>query len=206
MCPRVLGNIQTVDIISRRSDLAVAVDLVIDSSVMPNVTLPTIISRGEVLAKYIPNDASAHVGKYRPYPESNCLAAFAANSTAFSLDPTLRGAAWFVPGDVIEGVDGTVLGTIQSYNPATGAGVLVANSVSAYGGAGQAVRIAQANWSLASKAGLILEDEELVEAALDLPCAGYREGFFVQSLTSLTAAAITALGAYAVTPNEIRVQ
>jgi hypothetical protein len=207
MCPRVLGDIKTVDIISRFSNLAVTLNCLLDSSVMPVAsTVDTIINRGEVLAKYVPSDSSAHVGKYRPYAESNVTAAFATNSINFTLDASIRSAAWFIPGDVIEGVDGTALGTIATYNPATGVGTLAANASNAYGSGGQAVRLAAANWTLGSKLGLILVDECIVEAGVDQPVAGYREGFFVQSLTSLTAAAITALGAAVETPGEVRIQ
>lgn len=205
MCPRLLGDIKTTDIISRNPDLAVALNILLDSTVMP--AYPQVINRGEVLAKYVPSDASAHVGKYRPYAESNCTSAFSTGSAAFSLDPTIRASQWFLPGDVIEGVDGTALGTIATYDPLTGEGTLTGNSSNAYGSGGQAVRLAVAKWTLGNKLGMILQDETLVEASGDdVPVAGWREGFFVQSRTSLTAAAITALGAYVETPGEVRIQ
>ena len=196
MSPRLLGDIKTVAILSRYEHLAVAMNCIIDSSVMPvsSAGLPQIINRGEVLAAYVPDDESDHVGKYRPYAESVVAGAFAENSVNFTLTPAQRGAQWFIPGDVIETTAGVAIGTIATYNPATGVGTFTEDS-EAVVAIGASVRLVSTNWGLANKLGLILEDEVLVEYEFDLPTSAYREGFFNQSMTSLTTAAIASLGA-----------
>lgn len=226
MAPRLLGDIKTVDIISRYRPLAVALNCLLDSSVLPNALSlgapagsPQIINRGEVLAAYVPNDASVHVGKYRPYAEGTVTTAFATNSVNFAIapynvnSPGTRPAQWFVPGDVVTDSLGNALGTIATFNATTGVGTLTANSsnVLAIGGI---MILAAANWSLGSKLGIILEDEELVEQGSDQPTSAYREGFFNVSLTSLTPAAVAALsasymegpGVVASASNEVRIQ
>jgi len=200
---RLLGDIKTTDIVARRADLAVAQEVVLDSSVIPS---GTVINRGEVLAKYVPSDASAHVGKHRPYAEGPVTGAFSTAAKTFTLDVTVRAALQFQPGDVIEGTDGTALGTIATYDPATGAGTLVANSANNLAADGtKSARLAKANWALDLKRGMILQDECIVEG-IDLPQSAFREGFFVKSRTSLTASAISELGAVEETSNEVRIQ
>lgn len=203
MSPRLLGDIQNSDIISRRSDLAVKQEAVIDNSIHPT---GDILHRGDVLAKYVPNDASVHVGKFRAYAEGTVTTAFATNSINFAVDPTVRASLSFKVGDAIENASGSVLlGTIATFSPSTGIGTLAANSaaVLAIGGI---VRLVKANWALNNKQGLILEDELIMEDTDKANVAGIREGFVVLSRTSLTASAISELGAVEETDDEVRIQ
>lgn len=192
---RVLGDIKTTDIIARRADLAVAQECLLDNAFVP---ANTVINRGELLMKSQAN------GLFRPYAESNTSVSFSNAAKTFTLDASIRASVNFQVGDVIEGVDATVLGTIASYNPLTGVGALVANSTSNYA-APNAVRVAKANFAVNNKQGLILQDE-VIMGADDLPVSAFREGFFVKSRTSLTASAISELAAVEETSNEVRIQ
>ena len=190
---RLLGNIQTTDIISRYRELAVPMDVLLDSTQF--AVYAARISRGELLMKYVPNDASVHVGKYRPYCEGTVTTAFGAGSINFAFNPATRASQNFLVGDVITDSLGNALGTILTYNPATGVGTLTGNSTNVLAIGGIAI-VSAANWALGGKQGMVLEDDQLIEASgSDEPVAAYREGFFVQALTSITATAITALGA-----------
>jgi hypothetical protein len=199
---RLLGDIKNSDLIARRSDLKVSLEAVIDSSIHAS---GTILNRGEVLAKYVPADASVHVGKFRAYAESNTTGAgFANNSVNFTLDPAIRAGLNFLPGDVIEGVTGALaLGTIATYNSATGVGTLTGNSTNNLA-AGNAVRLQKATWALNNKTGLVLEDELLMEGE-DQAVSGVREGFLVVNRSALTTSAISEIGGTLVEANEVRI-
>jgi hypothetical protein len=183
-------------LVSRHDQLAVETSFLIDNAVHAS---------GETLAKGTLMGKLAS-GKYRAYAEAFVSVAFANNAKTFTLDPTNPACKHFRVGDVIQGTDGTALGTIATFNPATGVGTLVANSTTSFAADGvNAVRIPLATVALASSAGKLLKDEVTMEDT-DLVATGFFEGFFVKSLTTLTAAAMTALGAITIETDEVRLK
>lgn len=199
--PTILGPITTMNPVSRFEQMAVAVEAIIDNAVHPSGTK---LLRGVLLAKIVSGNGTA--GNYRAYAEGTVKTsgAFSTAAATFTLDPATAGGLIgnFQVGDVIEGTDGTALGTILTYNPVTGVGTLTGNSTSNYT-AGNTVRITEASVSIASKNGRILKDEVLMESNNE-PANGWIEGFFIQSRTTITAAALTKMSGKAVTTGEIR--
>jgi hypothetical protein len=190
---RILGDISNSSIVSRREDLAVVVEAIIDSAIHPSGDL---IRRGALLAQ-------RGNGKYRAYAEGVVVGAFSAAATTFSVDLTQgQSAQYFKAGDVIESVAGVALGTIATFDPSTGSGTLTANSANALA-AGQRCRINAATGSLASKKARVLQEEMLMDGT-DAAVAAYSEGFFTVSRTGITAAAETAMGVVEATTGEVR--
>lgn len=197
---RVLGDITQPNVESRFLPLAVAVEALIDASVHPDEK----ILRGTLLMKIVSS------GKYRAYAEADVATGgdFSTGADTFTLEDqdSKEKMKHFRVGDVIEGTDGTALGTIATFNATTGVGTLTANSSNNYA-AGNGVRVATSVATLASQAGRILKSETTVETGQDEPVAAYIEGFFNKNrVIGATAAAITALGATEPTTDEIRLK
>lgn len=167
-------------VVARAAHLAVVLSLVIDSSIHAGEKL----IQGQFLAKQAN-------GKYRAYAEAEVTTAFGAASTEFAVDPAGPMAKHFRVGDVIESTTGTALGTIATYNPATGVGTLAANSANALA-IGQNIRIAESVASLGTGKGRLLAEK--VEMGLtDEVASGYAEGFMVKT-SYTTDAAVTKVG------------
>jgi hypothetical protein len=192
---RILGDISNSTTISRREDLAVVVEAVIDGTIHPDGDL---VRRGAVLAQVVAT------GKYRAYAEGLVTTAFATSSTAFAVDPTEPAAQYFKAGDVIESTAGAALGTIATYNPTTGAGTLAANSAAVLATSGRC-RLAAAAYALGSNKARVLQEEVLMSGN-DEAVGAYSEGFFAQSRTTITAAALAAMSAYSPTTGEVRLK
>jgi hypothetical protein len=193
---KILNTITNPALVSRHDHLAVCESITIDSTVHADGER---LVRGTLLGKL-------GSGKYRAYAEAVVTGAFATNSTAFTLDPASKAAKHFRVGDVIESTGGSALGTIATYNPATGVGTLTGNASNALAANGtNAVRIPLATLALGSSAGKLLKDEVDMEG-IDEIAVAYFEGYFVKSLTTLTAAALTAMGAIDVDTDEVRLK
>lgn len=193
---RLLGDIQSPNLLSRRDDLAVSVGVVIDGAVHEDEML----KRGYLLAKIIAS------GKYRAYAEADVAVGgdFSTGADTFTLEAGQEGAKHFRVGDVLESVAGAALGTIATYNPATGAGTLTGNSSNNLAD-GNGVRITEASVSLGSKNGRVLKNEMVIEGTEDKPEASYSEGFFTEArIPNLTDAAKTSLGTSAPSSGELR--
>lgn len=189
---RLLGSITNAGIISRRPDLAVAVECLIDGAVhLAGELLP----RGAVLAKKASN------GKYRAYAEGILTAATAADSVDFAVDPAGFNVPFFKVGDAVEAVDGTALGTIATFDPATGAGTFAANAA-AVKASGVAIRLAKSVAALDAGKGRVLMDEVLMAGSDELK-AGLQHAYLVQGMTGITAAALSEMGGVAVTSGEV---
>lgn len=184
---RDLGSMANKSLVSRDLRLAVVRGLVIDNSVHPKDEL---IYRGTLMGKLVSG------GKYRAYAEGTVqTTAFATNSVNFQVDPSGSTAKHFRVGDVIESTGGSALGTIATFNPNTGVGTLTANSTNALS-VGNTIRIATSVLSISGADGKLLQDDIKMEAN-DMPVPGYVEGYFVYASTTVTSAAITAMGAHA---------
>lgn len=195
MSSKILNTITNTSLVSRHDHLAVCESFTIDSAIHADGEK---IVRGTVFGKQ-------GSGKYRAYAEALVKSAFANNSTAFQLDMTSPAAKHFRVGDVIQGTDGTALGTIATFDPTTGNGTLTANATNNFAANGtNAVRIPLATVALASKAVRILKDEVQMIGTDEIG-VGYFEGFFVESTTTLTAAAETAIGAIKTDTDEVRI-
>lgn len=194
---RILNTITNTALVSRHDRLGVEQSLTIDGVVH---AANEVIPRGTLLAKIVAT------GKHRAYAEGFVSGAFATNAKTFTLDPTNPATKHFRSGDVIQGTDGTVLGTIDTFNPVTGVGLLLSNSTTIFAANGtNAVRVPLATLALADTAGKILKDEVTMDGD-DAVAVGFFEGFFVKSLTTLTAAAIIALGAVEPSTDEVRLK
>ncbi len=193
---RILNTITSPALVSRNDRLGVDESVLIDNAVHADGER---LTRGTLLGK-LAN------GKHRAYAEAFVSVAFSAAAKTFTLDPTCAAAKHFRSGDVIQGTDGTALGTIDAYNPVTGVGTLLANSTSAFAANGtNAVRIPLATLALASPSGKLLKSEVDMEDT-DAVAVGYFEGFFVKSNTTLTAAAIIAMSATEPSTDEVRLK
>jgi hypothetical protein len=193
----ILNKISNPALVSRHDHLAIAEAVVVDGDVHVDGER---VARGTLLGKIVAT------GKYRAYAEAVVSVAFANNSKDFTLDSASKAAKHLRVGDVIQGIDGTALGTIATYDPATGVGTLGANSTSNYAANGtNAVRIPLATLALAGSAGKLLQ-QELDMDGNDAVGVGYFEGFFVKSNTTLTATAMTAMGAIDVDTDEVRLK
>lgn len=197
MSSKILNTITNPALVSRQDQLGVETSFTVDGSVL---AAGIRILRGTLMG-LLANT------KYRPYFESVVTVAFSTASAAFTLDPTSPRAAYLVVGDVLEGTDTTALGTVLTYNPLTGAGTLAANSSNNFAADGtKSVRIPLATLALVYPDGKLLKDELDMDGT-DQVGVGFYEGFFVKSLTTLTAAAITAMGAaYTVGTDEVRLK
>lgn len=194
---RILANVTNSGTVSRYAELCVLVEGVIDNAIHSGGEL---LKRGLLLMKTVAN------GKYRAYAEALVKAggAFSNASAAFTLDPTSALVGYFRVGDVIESTSGTALGTIATFSAVTGVGTLTGNAANNLA-AGQSVRVAESQAALSGNVGRILEDEILMDAS-DEAFDGFSEGFFVQSRTTVTAAALAKLGGYLLTTDEIRLK
>lgn len=193
---RLLGDITNANPVSRYESQAVPVGGVIDNAIHLAAEL---LKRGTLMAKIVSS------GKFRAYFEATVKAGgdFANNAVGFTLDAALSPLIGNLRvGDVIESVGGTALGTIATFNATTGVGTLTGNSANNLAAA-QKVRITEATVQLGSKSGRILKDEVLMGSS-DEPFVGWIEGFFIQARTTITAAALTALGGKTVSTGEIR--
>lgn len=192
--PRILGDVTNSAIVARREDLAVVVEGIIDSSVHASGEK---LKRGTLMGK-------VGSGKFRAYAEATLTAATATTSPNFSVDPAGPIAQHLRVGDSLESVDGNGLGIIASYNPLTGAGTFTTNAL-AVQASGSQVRVVETSLTISGGAGRILQDEHLMEGA-DEPFAGYCEGFFTKSRTTVTSSAVTTMGSVVVTADEIRLK
>lgn len=192
---KILSTITNPALVSRHHQLAVEESFTIDNAVHADGEK---ILRGTLFGKIVATS------KYRAYAEGVVAGAFAVNSKAF----TLSGAAakHFRSGDVIQSTASEALGTIDDYDPETGIGTLVANSTTALAADGsKSVRIPLATLALADSAGKVLKDEVTMDDT-DAIGVGYFEGFLVQSLTTITAAALAALGGVTTDTDEVRLK
>jgi hypothetical protein len=192
----VLAKVKNPALVSRFVELALVSSMLIDRTVHGGEILP----RGTVMARIVSSK------KYRAYAEGTIKAggAFSASAPGFTLDVDVSPIAKHLRvGDVIESVSGTALGTIASYNPATGVGTLSGNSAAALA-AGQKVRVAKSVLALAKGAGRILQDEVQVSSQNDSSGAAYFCGFFLKSNTTLTDDALSELGGYELEAGEAR--
>ncbi len=196
MSPRKLGDITNSNIISRFEEKSAKSAVVIDNAVHP---AGDFLKRGTVLAK-AQNDA----GKHRAYAEGEVTLAFAADSKAFTVDPTGPAAKHFKSGDLIEKVtDSTLLGTIDTFDADTGEGMLVANSAAVLA-IGASCRLKKTVYALNVGQGAILEDEVLMEDD-DVAVAAYRSGYFVESRTTLTTSAKSEMGGTTFSEDEVKI-
>jgi len=197
---RILGDITQPNVESRFLSLATAVEALIDSAIHPDEKL----LRGTLLARIVSS------GKFRAYAEADVASGgdFSTGAATFTLEDqdAIEKMKHLRVGDVIEGVDGTALGTILTFNSTTGVGTLTGNSANNYT-SGNAVRVDNADLALASQAGRILKSETLVTASQDQPEAAYTEGFFVEArVLGATTASKAELGALEPTPGEMRLR
>ena len=197
---RILGDITQPNVESRFLNLAVAVEALIDAGVHPDEK----ILRGTLLTKIVSS------GKFRAYAEGDVASGgnFSNAADTFTLEDqdALLKMKHFRVGDVIEGVDGTALGEIATFNPTTGVGTLTGNSANNYVSP-NAVRIAESVATLANQDGRILKSEVVVTAGQDEPVAAYTEGFFTKPrVIGATVASILALGATEPTTDELRLR
>lgn len=194
---RVLGDITQPNVVSRFQNVAFAVAAILD--VLIHLEGEKLLE-GTLLAKIVAT------GKYRAYAEADVNVAFDAANANFTLEDQADGhlkMKHFRLGDVIEGVDGTALGTILTFNPITGVGTLAANSANAYA-IGLAVRVDNADLKLSGGDGRILKAETLM-SDLDEPVAAYVEGFFTDTrVIGLTADAKTELATKSYVAGETR--
>lgn len=178
--------------ISRQRELAVAVDVRIDSAVHSETET---LRAGTLLGL-------KSGGKHRAYAQAGTDSDFSNASPNFDLKGGDKAAKHFRVGDVIEGTDGTALGTIATYNTTTGVGTLTGNAANNLSGE---VRVLDADLKISGKDGAVLQFNQRVrEAGLDLAVAAWKEGFFKQSSTSITAEAITTMGATQFSADEVR--
>lgn len=197
-----LATVRNTALVSRWDILALAIGIVIDGTIHASGEL---LQRGVLLGKIVAT------GKYRAYAEGLVAddGAFSNAAKTFTLDPADEATKGLLKnfrlGDVVEGTDGTALGTIATFNPATGEGTLAANSTSNLA-TGKSVRIAKSVLALADGKGKLLTDE-VISAGSDMPATGFFEGFFVKSLTTVTAAALSEMGGIVTDDsNEIRLK
>lgn len=191
-----IATVRNTALVSRFDHLACETGVLLDKTYQAGVRL----LRGALLGKIVSS------GKYRAYVEIDVKTGgdFSTVAATFTLDVATKiGQGDFEVGDVITSVGGTALGTILTYNKTSGVGTLAANSANNLA-AGQKVKVSEAVLSLANKAGRLLKDETLVAADQDTPVAAYFEGFFLQSQTTVTAAALTTLGGFTIESGEIR--
>lgn len=197
---RILGDITQPNVESRFLPLAVAVEALIDSAIHPDEKL----LRGTLLGKIVAS------GKFRAYAEADVASGgnFSNAADTFTLEDqdAILKMKHFRVGDVIEGVDGTVLGEIATFDPVTGVGTLTGNSANNYV-ASNGVRVDNADLALASQAGRILKSETIVTAGQDEPVSAYTEGFFTEArVLGATTASKLDLGSLEPTPGEMRLR
>lgn len=175
-----MNGITNKQVVARASHLAVSLAIKIDSAAHPNEKIPA----GSFMAK------KAN-GKYRAYAEGDVTAAFAADSANFTLDPAGPLVKHFRVGDALETVAGVALGTIATFNPATGVGTLTGNSA-AVAAIGVKVRVTEASASLGSGKGRLLDSAVEVDS-IDQVASGYAEGYMAKTPLT-TDAAIAKVG------------
>jgi len=192
----IIASIVNPALVSRNEHLLAETSILVDKNFHGGQTL----KRGALMGKIVSS------GKYRAYVEIAVKTggAFSTAAATFTVDKsTLIGQSDLAVGDVIEDTAGNALGTIATYNPATGVGTLSGNSGSNLA-AGGLVRVALSQLSLAKAAGKLLQDETYIDPAQDTVATGWFEGFFIQANSTITAAASTAMGAKNIDTGEIR--
>ena len=192
---KILGNITSPNVESRFLNLAAPVECLIDGA----VHLDEIVKRGQIMG--------LAAGKYRAYAEAIVKTGGDFSTAAATF--TLENAAGFDQmknlrvGDVITSSGGTALGTILTFDPATGIGTLSANSANNLA-AGQAVIIDAADLDISKANVRILKSEHAVEDGVDRPAEGYVEGWFNTAVVQATSAALVAMSAKIISASEFR--
>ncbi len=189
---RLLADVTQPNVLSRYLNLAVSVEALLDSGIHVDKKL----LEGTLIGKM-------GNGNYRAYVETETSVDFNAANADFTLSEIAAQALLkhLRIGDVVEGIDGTALGTVLTYDPATGVGTLTANSSSTYAGN---IRVDNADLDISQGVGLVLKDENAVGSD-DLPVAAYCEGFFnTGSVLGATAQALIDLSAKVVSASEFR--
>lgn len=189
---RLLADVTQPNVLSRYINLAVAIEALLDSGIHQDKKL----LEGTLLGKM-------GSGNYRAYFEAETSVAFSTGNANFTLSE-ISGQALMKHlrvGDVIEGTDGTALGTVATFDASTGVGTLTANSANNHS---TNVRVQPADLSIAAANRLVLKDENAVGSD-DLPVAAYYEGFFNTAMVlGATPAALTAMSAKVVSSSEFR--
>jgi hypothetical protein len=196
MSQTALSSQSNASVLSRFERIALEISAVIDSAIHAGQT----VARGTLLMLTVSNS------KHRAYFEATVKTsgAFSTGAATATLDISLSPLfANLRVNDVIESTAGAALGTISTINASTGAITLAANSTSNLA-AGQKVRVALSQCALASSAGKVLKDEVQVTSDSDAMGVGYFAGVFVQANTTITAAALAALGGYTISSTEAR--
>jgi len=195
---RILGDITQPNVVSRFQNLTVAVAALISVAVHLDGEK---LLEGTLLAKIVAD------GKFRAYAEADVSVAFSTGNADFTLEDQADGhlkMKHFRVGDVIEGTDGTALGTILTFNGVTGVGTLTANSAANHS---TPVRVDNADLKLSGGDGRILKAETLmgINGVLDEPQAAYVEGFFTETrVIGATVASKLALGSKSYVAGEMR--
>jgi hypothetical protein len=178
-----MNGITNKQVVARASHLAVSLALIVSGSIHANEDL----TAGSFLAQM-------SNGKYRAYAEADVTTAFSTANANFAVDPAGPLAKHFRIGDAIESVAGVALGTILTYNAATGVGTLAANSAAVLA-IGQKIRVTEASASLGSGKGRLLDSRVQLDS-VDLPASGYVEGYMVKSSLTTDAAILKVGVAY----------
>lgn len=176
-------GLRTNNIVSRGMVLAIALGVIVNKDYL---TEGKELLPGVVLGKLAD-------GTYRPYAEAELTAASDSASANLAFDPASLNFENFKVGDVVEGVDGTALGTILLINSVTGAVVLTGNAASdAYEGF---VRVAIADLSVTKADVRILAEHVQYESLLgtDVSASGFVEGYFHKSGLTFTSTLISQL-------------
>lgn len=200
MAPRFLGNITLPMIVSRHEELSVKEEIIIDGTVHQN----DLIATGTLLVK------NRTTGKSVAYAEGACVAATATNSTAFSVvvgagaNNVQRAAAWFRPGMVIANAAGTVIGTVATFNPATGVGTFAANAVAVVA-IGALLKSDPATYFITYAGAGVLEEQTLMDSG-DRNDDVYIKGFFMIARTSITTTALSAMGGVVHSSDEVEIK
>jgi hypothetical protein len=203
---RILGNITNPALVSRFDRLAVKVDTIIDSAVHGAGER---LIRGTLLALGLAGGGAAPVnaGKSVAYAEGATGAtAFSNASINFSIsiaDPTDKTAYFFRPGMRITKLDGTLVGTVATFDPTTGLGTLTGDAAVNVA-TGLRVQLSAVDYGVDYINGGLLEDDVAMDGTHDEPVSMFIEGFFNKAGTSLTAQAITAMGAKSFASGEVR--
>lgn len=193
---RILGDITNANPVSRYESQAIPIGGAIDNAIHLSGEL---LKRGALMAKIVSS------GKFRAYFEATVKTAnaFGTGAATFGVDLTVSPLAKNLRvGDIVESTAGVTLGTIATWDPVLGTGTLTGNSAAVLA-AGNTFRITEATVQLGSKSGRILKDEVLM-GSTDEAFVGWIEGYFIQARTTITTAALTALGGKTVSTGEIR--